>query len=175
MNMLQTNHQRHVRSLTGVPQVTETHPWNAVPMATAVTGTRLRYVHAIQPEGRQALLWAALLDPSESGLTVGEKQHVCFLYEYFISKHWNTERFRKIQGGFNIYLTGHWIFIKCLSQIFLKTSWFLLEHKCFNIRRTSGKEDFWWWETYCRFLLEYFKRLFTNFWNHQINVLCYDI
>lgn len=63
---------RHVYSLTGVPQVTETHPWNAVPMATAVTGTRLWYVYAIQAKRRHVLLGAALLDPSESGLTVGK-------------------------------------------------------------------------------------------------------
>lgn len=60
--------------VTGVAQVAEADPRDAVTVAAAVVGTRLRDVDAIQAEGRHALVGAALLDPAESGLTAEKKQ-----------------------------------------------------------------------------------------------------
>lgn len=136
---------RLVCSLTSVPQVTETHPWNAVPMATAVTGTRLWYVYTIQSKRRHILLGAALLDPSESGLTVGKNSTCvsCTNISYQSTEIQNSSeklkryifiwKSRSLDWTLNLQ--------KCLSQIFLKTSWYFLQHKCLNIRRISDKED----------------------------------
>lgn len=162
---------RLVCSLTGVPQITETHPWNAVPMATAVTGTRLWYVYTIQTKRRHVLLGAALLDPSESGLTVGKNSTCvsCTNISYQSTEIQNSSE--KLKRYIFIWkpCSLDWTLNlqKRLSQIFLKISWYFLHHKCLNIRRISDKKILMA-RNIAFFFLAYFKRIFGNLWNHQI-------
>lgn len=96
-----------------------------------------------QSKRRHVLLGAALLDPSGSGLTVG-KNSTCVSCTNISYQSTETRTVQKNSRDIFIWKSCSldWTlnFQKCLSQIFLKTSWYFLHHKCLNIRRISDKK-----------------------------------